>query len=257
MGYVYLVTNKVNGMKYVGQSLQLDINKRWYSHKKVDKHNVGQILYNAYKKYGIDNFDYKIICICFDEDTDKYEEEYIKKYNTVHPNGYNLLQGGKNRKHNPETLKHLSEIMKGENHPQYGTKLSEERKKLHSERMKGTGNPNFGKKIPREVIEKRIQTIKNNTKKLLEIKLKNPNNTTLETKEKISNSLKEYYKTHSKNGIKTNGKKVRQYDLDGNFIKEYYSISEAARELDVANTTISRACERINGMSCGYRWKKE
>jgi group I intron endonuclease len=129
MGYVYLITNKINGMKYVGQSIQLDINSRWKTHKKVDKKYVGKILYNAYKKYGIDNFDYKIICICFDEDTDKYEEEYIKKYNTVHPNGYNLLQGGKNRKHNPETLKHLSEIMSGENHPQYGTKLSEERKK--------------------------------------------------------------------------------------------------------------------------------
>lgn len=246
MGYIYLVTNKINGMKYVGQSLQLDINKRWYSHKKVDKHNVGQILYNAYKKYGIDNFDYKIICICFDEDTDKYEEEYIKKYNTVHPNGYNLLQGGKNRKHNPETLKHLSEIMKGENHPQYGTKLSEERKKQHSERMKGPGNPNFGKKIPKEVIEKRIQTIKNINRE-----------TRLETKEKISNSLKEYYKTTYKKGVKTNGKKVRQYDLNGNFIKEYYSISEAARTLNVANTTISRACERVNGMSGGYRWTKE
>lgn len=250
MGYIYLVTNKINGMKYVGQSIQVDIKARWNGHHSK-KRTVGKILYNAYQKYGLNNFDYKIICICFDEDTDKYEEEYIKKYNTVHPNGYNLLQGGKNRKHNSETLKHLSEIMKGEKHPQYGTKFSEERKKQHSELMKGSKNPNFGKKIPREVIEKRIQTIKNNKM------INGDKKITQETKEKISNSLKEYYKTSRKQGIKTNGKKVKQYDLNGNFIKEYYSISEAARELDVANTTISRACERINGMSCGYRWKKE
>lgn len=254
MGYVYLITNKITGKKYVGQSIQLDINSRWKSHKTVNKKFVGKILYNAYKKYGIENFDYKIICICFDEDTDKYEEEYIKKYNTVHPNGYNLLQGGKNRKHNPETLKYLSEIMKGENHPQYGTKLSEERKKKHSELMKGSGNPNFGKKIPREVIEKRIQTIKSTNKEIR-----------AETKEKISNSLKEYYKncyekgikTYSKKGIKTGGKKVQQYDLNGNFIREYMSISEAAREVNVFRTVISKACTIPHYTAGGYRWKKE
>jgi group I intron endonuclease len=248
MGYVYLITNKISGKKYVGQSIQLDINSRWKCHKKVNKKYVGKILYNAYKKYGIENFDYKIICICFDEDTDKYEEEYIKKYNTVHPNGYNLLQGGKNRKHNPETLKYLSEIMSGEKHPQYGTKLSEEHKKKISERMKGTGNPNFGKrnhrygkKFTEEEIQKRLDRYKEHP----------------ETKEKISNSLKEYYKTCNKQGIKTNGKTVKQYDLDGNFIKEYYSISEAAREVNVFRTVISKACIIPHYTAGGYRWTKE
>ena len=61
---------------------------------------VGKILFNAYNKYGTTNFKYKIICICFDEDTNKFEEEYIMKYNTIYPNGYNLMPGGNNKKHN-------------------------------------------------------------------------------------------------------------------------------------------------------------
>jgi hypothetical protein len=120
--------------------------------------------------------------------------------------------------------------------------------------MKGPGNPNFGKKIPREVIEKRIQTIKNKNI------LKNSSDNKiigLDTKEKISNSLKEYYKDCYKKGIKTNGKTVKQYDLDGNFIKEYYSISEAAREVNIFRTVISKACTIPHYTAGGYRWKKE
>jgi group I intron endonuclease len=241
MGYIYLVTNKINGMKYVGQTLQADVNTRWKSHRSIKKRTVGKILHNAYKKYGFDNFIYKIICICFDEDTNKYEEQYIKKYNTVYPNGYNLLQGGNNKRHNEETRRLLSEMNKGEKHPLFGKKKTPEQIKQMSERMKGDKNPCFGKKFTEEETQKRLDRYKEHP----------------ETKEQISNSLKEYYKDCYEKGIKTNGKTVKQYDLNGNFIKEYYSISEAARDMKLRPTTISRACERVNGTSGGYRWKKE
>ena len=92
MGYIYLITNKINNKKYIGQTLRSDVNTRWKYHKCNNKKYIGQILYNAYQKYGTNNFDYKIICICFDEDTNKYEKEYIQKYDTIYPNGYNLLE---------------------------------------------------------------------------------------------------------------------------------------------------------------------
>ncbi len=137
MGYIYLVTNKLNGQKYIGQTLQNDINKRWASHKNLQNKTVGNILYNAYKKYGLNNFEYKIICICFNDDTNKYEEEYIKKYNTIYPNGYNLLPGGNNRKHNEYTKKLISENLKGLKNPNFGVKKTPEQIKQMSERMKG------------------------------------------------------------------------------------------------------------------------
>lgn len=59
-----------------------------------------------------------------------------------------------------------------------------------------------------------------------------------------------------KNGINNKiNKSILQYDLNGNFIKEYYSISHAAREnlLDVRN--IYYACKKFKRTCGGYKWK--
>jgi predicted GIY-YIG superfamily endonuclease len=37
MGYIYLIENLINGKKYIGQTIQNDINKRWNKHKQVNK----------------------------------------------------------------------------------------------------------------------------------------------------------------------------------------------------------------------------
>lgn len=35
MGYIYLIENKLNNKQYIGQTQQLDINKRWKQHKNI------------------------------------------------------------------------------------------------------------------------------------------------------------------------------------------------------------------------------
>jgi group I intron endonuclease len=237
MGYIYLITNRINGKKYVGQTIQNDINKRWTSHKNLKNKTVGQILYNAYKKYGVNNFDYKIICICFDDDTNKYEEQYINKYNTIYPNGYNLLPGGDNRKHNEYTKKQISENLTGLKNPNFGVKKTPEQIKQMSERMKGINNPQFGKKFTKEELQKKLDMFKNKP----------------EIKTKISNSLKEYYKNNL--GVSKN-KKVEQYDLNGNLLNVFYSISEAARHVNISVQFLSRTCNKDNYTAAGFKWKK-
>jgi group I intron endonuclease len=71
MGYIYMITNIINNKKYIGQTLEKDINERWKSHLK--KQNNCRYFKHALDKYGKDNFKFKIICICFDKDCDKYE----------------------------------------------------------------------------------------------------------------------------------------------------------------------------------------
>lgn len=60
---IYVITNKINGYAYIGQST--DIDKRWYNHKSVYKnksaHEYNYPLYKDMRKFGIDNFDIKII----------------------------------------------------------------------------------------------------------------------------------------------------------------------------------------------------
>ena len=238
MGYIYIVQNKINNKKYIGQSQQKDINSRWNSHKNLKHKTIGQILLNAYKKYGIENFIYKIICICFDEDTNKYEKEYIKKFDTIYPNGYNLLEGGDNYKHNIYTKQIISEKLKGENNPNFGKKKSLEEIKKISEKLKGENNPNFGKKFTEEEIQKRLDRYKNNPK----------------IGKKISNSLIEYHKSN-KNSNK-NSKRIEQYDLNGILINKFYSISEAARSINIDRSFLSRTCNKENYTAGGFIWKK-
>jgi group I intron endonuclease len=153
MGYIYLITNTVNGKRYVGQTIRKNIETRWKAHKKCDKYSCGSYLLRAYNKYGIDKFKFQIICICFDEDCNRFEEEYIKKLNTLAPNGYNLDAGGKNSKHHPDTIKLLSELNKGDKNPQFGRVWTEDEKntlwtpEVRSEKSKsvsGNKNPNYG-----------------------------------------------------------------------------------------------------------------
>lgn len=235
MGYIYLVENKINNKKYIGQTTQLDINKRWYQHKR--NNGIGKILLNAYEKYGIDNFRFKIICICFDSDTNKYETEYIKKYNTLYPNGYNLLEGGNNKKHNEYTISILKEKLSGINHPNYGKKFSEERRKNMSISRTGILNPNYGKKISDEQKEKMKKKIKMFTK---------------EKREEINNKISESVKKNVQNR-----KIVVQYDINNILIKKYSSITEASKLINISRRSIQRCCDGIYKNAKGFIWKYE
>lgn len=50
-------------------------------------------------------------------------------------------------------------------------------------------------------------------------------------------------------------KKVEQYDLKGNFIKEYNSMTEAAQEYNVTRQNIYACCSQKRKTACGYIWR--
>ena len=110
MGYIYRIINKITNQNYIGQTTQ-DLYERWRQHKQ--KKSNCRYLKSAFNKYGIENFDFKLICIGFDDNLNDLEIYYIKKYNCIVPNGYNLRSGGNNGgKHNEETKKKISETLK-------------------------------------------------------------------------------------------------------------------------------------------------
>ena len=103
---IYKIENKINGKIYIGQTIK-DLNGRITSHLK-SKLLVG----NALRKYGLQYFDISIIDSADDRDTlcDK-EMEYINFYDSRHPNGYNLTNGGdgwSGGHHTKETRKKIS-----------------------------------------------------------------------------------------------------------------------------------------------------
>lgn len=85
-----MYTNKINGMKYIGQTI-CHIKKRHSEHLKWNNSYIDRAL----RKYGEENFLLEVIEDGID-DADKLNEleiHYIEKYDTF-KNGYNLTKGG-------------------------------------------------------------------------------------------------------------------------------------------------------------------
>lgn len=122
---------------------------------------------------------------------------------------------------NPLTLKHISDVVKGENHPLYGKNHSEESKKKMSFNRKGKcrGESHYlyGKHLSEEI-----------KKKISKAKIGKP--------------------SHRK-------KKVIQYTLNGDFIKEWDSATEAERILNINHSQISAVCKGRHKSTGGYIWR--
>lgn len=83
---IYVLINKDTGKKYVGKTNNL--NRRICEHI---RQSSCQYLYNAIQKYGIDRFEIVVIERNLSEDDAfKQENHYIKLYNSLAPDGYNL-----------------------------------------------------------------------------------------------------------------------------------------------------------------------
>jgi len=97
--HVYRFTNKLNGMKYVGATV--DVKKRKMEHIRAAKRKkfVKNSLQEAIHKYGVSSFSFDVIDTAesLEELSDK-EAEWIDKEGTVHPNGYNLTGGNYSKK---------------------------------------------------------------------------------------------------------------------------------------------------------------
>lgn len=84
--YIYKIINKINGKWYIGKTNGKDPNYK----------GSGKLLKQAYKKYGINNFEKIILETCSTEEELNLREVYwIKSTNaTTDPNSYNLAEGG-------------------------------------------------------------------------------------------------------------------------------------------------------------------
>ena len=194
IGYIYLIIDLTNWKKYVGQ--------HHYHLKKLDSnyHGSGTIISKIYKKRPHTLKEVYLKTCYTQEELDEWEQYYIEFYNTLYPNGYNLQEGGNGGVPCEETRRKISNSLKGlfsgEKHPMFGKHQSEESKKKMSSSKKGLQSgekhPMFGKHHSEE------------SKKKMSDKIKGIQN------EKLS-------------------KKVLQFTLTGEFIREWPSAAECGR----------------------------
>lgn len=119
--FVYVVTNKVNGKRYVGQHSGEDLNKYWRNcviHALNNRHGKNRLLYRAVRKYGPDSFKIApLVVVSSKWEMDRYEIGMIAVWDLCNPEkGYNLAAGGQGTlgyKFSDEQLKRLSDSHKG------------------------------------------------------------------------------------------------------------------------------------------------
>ena len=109
---IYKIENKINGKIYIGQTIQ-KLSRRISSHICPSYKNITPIDM-AIRKYGIESFDVSTIdhASSMDELNEK-ERFWIKYYNSLSPNGYNLEEGGRNGRKSQSTRKKVSAANKG------------------------------------------------------------------------------------------------------------------------------------------------
>lgn len=91
---VYVHTNKINGKKYIGQTINGDKpEKRW---KRGDGYRTQLFFARAINKYGWDCFEHEVVASNLTKkEADNFESLLINKLKTKDPNyGYNLTDGG-------------------------------------------------------------------------------------------------------------------------------------------------------------------
>lgn len=103
MAYIYSITNKVNGKQYIGKTTKLNPYDRWKEHVKNARLKDNTVAYSsnhtmpiirAISKYGSDNFKFRVLEECSDDNVDEREKHYIAEYNTCDGEGYNCTYGG-------------------------------------------------------------------------------------------------------------------------------------------------------------------
>lgn len=96
--YVYQILNLINNKKYIG--ITKDIHERWQYHKtrafQVNHKEYHKVLYQAIRKYGLENFQLSILEENLTPEEACIKEKYwIQKLNTMsHDYGYNVTPGG-------------------------------------------------------------------------------------------------------------------------------------------------------------------
>lgn len=171
-GQIYKITCIINNKSYVGQTTTLNLNgkpkgyiRRWKEHiresrSKEQSHCIA--LANAIKKYGDSSFKIELITECEINMLDELETKYIKEFNTLCPNGYNIQTGGKtNKKHCDESRKRMSLAKMGNKNHNFGKQRSQETKQKISLANSGVNHPMYGKKYDKEYREK-LSSIRKN-----------------------------------------------------------------------------------------------
>ena len=217
---IYKIENQLNKKCYIGQSINIE--HRFAKHKcaKDDFY-----IHRALKKYGIENFTFKILEECSQNELNDKEQFYIKTYNSLVPNGYNMIPGGSNG----------AGLAKGKSICQYS--------------LNGDFIASYSS--AKEASEK--TKLSHGT---ICACCRGERNHTGGYQWRYSNSLlplKKFQKI-----VQTKTKKIiQQIDMNNNIINEYSTLSAAGKSNQITISNISECCNGKRKTAGGFKWVKK
>lgn len=257
---IYKITNKINGKVYIGQTIT-SLERRWIQHcsdsKKKSK-NMAIII--AIQKYGKENFTIEQIDTANTRtELDQKEAYWIKYYNSLSPNGYNLTTGGIHYEFSDETRKKISNANKGDKNYWYGKRFSTEHKNKIKNKMIGRvfteewkqkiSESCKGRKLSDDVREK-LRLVNTGRKASEETRRKMSNSrkgriVSEETRKKISEKNKQFFGEKNSRSKKVLCVETGEIFASGNLAAKQYNLSGG----------ISACCRCINRTAGGYHWR--
>lgn len=214
-GYIYKYTSP-SGKSYIGQTI-CSLDKR--AGKNGINYKKCTAFYKAIQKYGFENFEREILAEVPQNLLDEFEIKYIQIFNTYN-NGYNSTIGG-----------------------QYYDK---EYKKVY---QYSSLDGHFIKEWKNT---KEIANFFNSTPQVFENVLNNRGYTQYGFCWSYLKMNK--FPIHERI-VNPEEKQVKQYDLQGNLIKIYKSISEAAKENGIERSPIKKCCRHELNTAYGFKWE--
>lgn len=230
---VYKHTNLVNGKIYIGITSKKP-NQRW---RDGQGYWSNKYFHNAIQKYGWnEGFSHEILENGLSEEEAKQKEiEYIAKFNSLAPNGYNQTIGGEGCR---------------------GWKMTDEQKKAISLRNKGLKRSpeiceflrrrQLGKKHTEETKRKmsKSQTGRKHTEESIQ-------------KMRIARKAIGIPPEATAAAAEWHKKPILQYTLQGEFVREWNSAADASKELGISQHGIYRCVNGSSKSSAGYVWERK
>ena len=217
-GRIYKVSNNFNNHSYIGQTWGTT-NKRFKEHIRSAS---APRLHNSIVIHGASNFNIELLWEeeCTQAELNAKETEFILKFDTMSPNGYNLKEGGSGGKLSDDTRLKMSNSHKGKIH------TIETKAKISTS---ACGNTNSNGRVLTE-----------------------------ETRRLIGDGNlgdKSYWYGKS-GGDHPKSKKVEQWSKDGEqLIRTYSSLTEAANELGADISSLSACCRGKRKTCMRFTWR--
>lgn len=218
---IYKIENLINHKVYIG--LSKDISNRWRGHKSNYNNpnckDYNMVIYKAMRKYGIENFTFEIIEKCNEELLNQKEQYWIAYYDSYY-NGYNSTLGG------DESHIHLGKPI--ELYDLEGNYITTYPNITEAAKVIG---------VSRSAIYGILQGYR--------LSIKN-------YQFKLVGDRKEIKPYTNRQGGK---KAVLQKDDNNNIINQFESVNEAARQLNLDSSSISKCCRGKLKHVGGFRWE--